>query len=64
MSKIDLTALLCYLQPLLCKRFRDDILTAWTHGFCNLKSFLVYLNQTDSTGKITFTMQVQDEDDI
>ena len=46
------------------KRFRDDILTIWTHGSDSLETFLDYLNQIDSTGKIKFTTQVQDEDGI
>ena len=33
-----------------------------THGSDTLESFLDYLNQIDSTGKIKLTMQVQDED--
>ena len=36
----------------------------WRHGIDTLESFLVYLNQIDSIGKIKFTMQVQDEDGI
>ena len=40
------------------------ILTIWTYGTDTLESFLDYPNQIDSTGKIKFTMQVQDEDGI
>ena len=64
MSKFDTAALQYHFQPTLWKRFRDDILTIWTHGSDTLESFLDYLNQIDSTGKIKFTMQVQDEDGI
>ena len=64
MSKFDTAALQYHFQPTLWKRFRDDILTIWTHGSDPLESFLDYLNQIDSTGKIEFTMQVQDEDGI
>ena len=41
-------------------------MTIWIHGSDTLESFpfLDYLNQFDSTGKIKFTMQVQDEDGI
>ena len=46
------------------KTFRDDVWTIWTHGSDTLESFLDYHNQIDSTGKIKFTMQVQDEDGI
>ena len=46
------------------KKYRDYILTIWTHGSDTLESFLDYLNQIDLTGKIKFTMQVQDEDGI
>ena len=44
------------------KNYHDDILTIWTHDSDTLESFLDYLNQIDSTGKIKFTMQVQGED--
>ena len=47
-----------HVQPTLWKRFWDDILTDWT------KSFLVYLNQTDSTGHIEFTMHEPDDDGL
>ena len=39
-------------------------MTIWTHGFDTLESFLDYHHQIHSTGKIKFTMQVQDEDGI
>ena len=64
MSKFDTAALQYHFQPALGKSFGDDILTIWTHGSDTLESFLYYLNQIDSTGKITFTMQVQDQDGI
>ena len=64
MSKFDTAALQYHFQPTLWKRFRDDILTIWTHGSDTLESFLDYLNQIDSKGKIKLTMQVQDEDAI
>ena len=32
MSKFDAAALQYYFQPTLWKRFRNDILTIWTHG--------------------------------
>ena len=64
MSKFDTAALQYHFQPTLWKRFRDDILTIWIHGSDTLESFLDYLNQIDSTGKIKFTMQVQDKDGI
>ena len=60
-SKFESAALQYHFQPTLWKRFRDDILTIWTHGTDTLQSFLDYLNQIDSTGKIKFPMQVQDE---
>ena len=41
-----------HFQPTLWKRFQDDILTIWTHGSDTLESFLDYLNQIDSTGKL------------
>ena len=35
----------------------------WTHGSDTLESFIGYLNEINSTGKIKFIMQVQDEDE-
>ena len=64
MSKLDTAALQYHFEPTLWKRFRDGILTIWTHGFDTLESFLDYHHQINSTGKIKFTMQVQDEDGI
>ena len=63
-SKFESAALQYHFQPTLWKRFRDDILTIWTHGTDTLQSFLDYLNQIDSTGKIKFPMQVQVEDEV
>ena len=64
MFKFDTATLQYPFQPALWKRFQDDILTIWTHGSDTLESFLYYLNQIDSTGQITFAMQVQDQDGI
>ena len=64
MSKLDTAALQYHYQPTLWKRFQDDVLVTYTHGSDTLESFLDYRNQTDSAGKIKFTMQVQDEDGI
>ena len=52
MSEFDTAALQFHFQPALWKRFRDDISTIWTHGSDTLESFLDYLNQIDSAGKI------------
>ena len=40
MSKFETAALQYHFQPTLWKRFRDDILTIWTHGTDTLESFL------------------------
>ena len=39
-------------------------MTIWAHGSDTLEPILDYRNQIDSTGKIKFPMQVQDEDGI
>ena len=52
MSKFDTVALQYNFQPTLWKKFRGDILTIWRHGSDTLESFLDYLSQIDSTGKI------------
>ena len=64
MSKFDTAALPYHLQPTLWTRFRDYILTIWTHGSDTLESFLYYVNQIDSTGRVILTMQVQDKHGI
>ena len=61
MSKFNTAALQYLFQPTLWKRFWDNVLTAWAHETESLESFLDYLNQIDSAGKIKFIMQVQDE---
>ena len=45
---------------------KDFEMIFWKFGHVSdiLESFLDYLNQIDSTGKIKFTIQVQDEDGI
>ena len=52
MSEFDTAALQFHFQPALWKRFWDDISTISTHGSDTLESFLDYLNQIDSGGKI------------
>ena len=52
MSEFDTATLQFHFQPALWKRFRDDISTIWTNGSDTLESFLDYLNQIDSAGKI------------
>ena len=64
MSKFDAAALQNHFQPTLWKRFWDDLLTICTHCSDTLESILDYLNQIDSTGKIKFTMKVQEEERI
>ena len=44
MSKFDIAALQYHFQPTLWERFRDHILTIWTHGSDPLESFSDYLN--------------------
>ena len=58
MSKFDTAALQHHFQLTLWKRFQDDVLTIWRHGTDILASFLYYLNQVDSIGKIKFTICV------
>ena len=41
------------LQPLIWKRFIDDIFLIWTHGEDSLKEFVNYLNNLHSTIKFT-----------
>ena len=46
------------------KRFRDDVFSVWTHNINTLPAFLDYLNNIDRTGKIKFTVQIADENDL
>ena len=43
------------------KRFWYDIFLVWSHWSAALNLLLDYLNNLDDTGKIKFTMQVDDE---
>ena len=61
--KSDTAALQYHSQATLLKRSWDGILIIWTHGSDTLESFIGYLNEINSTGKIKFIMQVQDEDE-
>ena len=45
----------------LWKRFRDDGFSVWTHNINTLPAFLNYFYNIDNTGKIKFTMQIEDE---
>ena len=58
----DKKALSYFLRSTTWKRFRDDISAAWEHGIDTLSSFLDYLNNVDEAGKITFTMEVADQE--
>ena len=42
-----------HLQPVLWKRFIDDIFLIWTHGMESLKEFIVHLNTVHPTLKFT-----------
>ena len=46
--------------PEVWKRFRDDVFVVWIHNTAKLPSFLDYLNNTDETGKVKFTIQIAD----
>ena len=42
-----------YLQPILWKRFIDDIFLIWTHGMDSLEKFILHLNTVHPTLKFT-----------
>ena len=52
------------LKPKDWKRFRDGVISVWTHNINTLLVFLDYPNNIDSTGKIKFTMQISDENGL
>ena len=58
MAKYDSLASNLNLKSSVWKRFRDDIFVLWEHGTASLFSFIDYLNTTDKTGKIKFTMEI------
>ena len=58
MAKYDSLANNLHLKSSVWKRFRDDIFVLWEHGTASLFSFIDYLNTTDKTGKIKFTMEI------
>ena len=45
-------------QPLLWKRFIDDMFLIWTHAMDKLMQFITHLNQSHST--IIFTSETSD----
>ena len=54
MDRFETKALSNYpLQPLIWKRFIDDIFLIWTHGEDSLKEFVNYLNNLHPTIKFT-----------
>ena len=57
MAKYDSLANKFHHKPSVWKRFTDDVFVLWEHGTASLSSFSDYLNTTDKTGKIKFTMQ-------
>ena len=54
MSKFEQDHVYTYhLQPILWKRFIDDIFLIWTHGVESLKEFIIHLNTVHPTLKFT-----------
>ena len=54
MDRFETRALKNYhLQPLVWKRFIDDIFMVWTHGEQQLQEFIKYLNNVHGTVKFT-----------
>ena len=64
MAKYDQKAMSYNLKPNIWKRFRDDVFVIWAHGSNTLPSFLEYLNCIDETGKIQFTMEVNNDNSL
>ena len=54
MSKFEQDHVYTYhLQPILWKRFIDDIFLIWTHGMDSLEEFILHLNTVHPTLKFT-----------
>ena len=64
LASYDSKTLAFDLSPTTWKRFRDDVFVVWTHGPASVSLFLEYLNKTDKTGKIQFTMQAARDDGL
>ena len=62
MAYHDRKTLSFFLSPTTWKRFREDIFVAWEHGTDTCPLFLDYLDNVDEAGKITFTMEIADQE--
>ena len=49
---------------LLWKRFRDDEITLWIHRDEDANNHLDYVNTTDISDKIRFTMQTENKNSL
>ena len=49
---------------LLWKRFRDDEITLWIHSDEDANNHLDYVNTTDMSDKIRFTMQTENKNSL
>ena len=49
----------CPLKPLLYRRFIDDIILLWSHGFVNFLTFFNILNSHDPSIKLTYSYSTQ-----
>ena len=51
-------------KPLIWKRFCDDVVALWIHSNEDANHYLDYLNTIDVSGKISFTMDTETENDV
>ena len=51
-------------KPLIWKCFRDDVIALWIHSEKDANHYLNYLNTIDASGKIRFTMEIENENSL
>ena len=48
-------------KPLILKRSHGDVIPLWIHSDEYLNNYLEYLNSTDASGKIRFTVETENQ---
>ena len=51
-------------KPLIWKCFRDHVIALWIHSEKDANHYLNYLNTIDASGKIRFTMEIENENSL
>ena len=51
-------------KPFVWKCFRDDVIALWIQSEKDANHYLNYLNTIDASGKIRFTMEIENENSL